>query len=130
MRKKHFAAGFMALMMLIPVSASAHCGGYWRTAAAPVNVNCEVCSIEDCTTAGRHIHDGVTYCGYAHADGICDGTCYALCAVEGCTLSGRHSHDGTVYCGANHGCGFCDGTCQQVLTVVRGGGHHGRHRHC
>ena len=83
MRKKHFAAGFMALMMLIPVSASAHCGGYWRTAAAPVNVNCEVCSIEDCTTAGRHIHDGVTYCGYAHAGGICDGTCYALCAVEG-----------------------------------------------
>lgn len=129
MYKKRFAAGFMALMMLslLPVSASAHCGGHRRAAAAPVNVNCEVCSVEDCTIAGRHIHDGVTYCGYAHTDGICDGTCYALCVEEGCTLSGLHSHDGIIYCGGHHENGFCDGSCRQVCTVVRGWGHHG---HC
>lgn len=127
MYKKRFAAGFMAFMMLslLPVSASAHCGGHRRAADIPVNTNCSVCSVEDCTIAGRHIHDGVTYCGYAHADGICDGTCYALCTEEGCTLLGRHSHDGILYCGSSHENGFCDGSCQ--VHVRYGHGHHG---HC
>lgn len=131
MHKKRFAAGAIVLAMLfmMPVSASAHCSGYGPLTPIPVVTSCEVCTIEDCTAAGRHIHDGVTYCGYAHADGICNGGCYALCTTEGCTLSGRHSHDGVIYCGQNHENGFCDGSCQQV-RVVTGGGHHGHHGHC
>lgn len=130
MYKKHFAAGLIALAMLsaLPVSVSAHCGGH-RYAAAPVSVSCPVCTVEGCTAEGRHIHDGVTYCGYAHADGICDGICRALCTDENCTLSGRHSHNGIVYCGDSHENGFCDGSCQQARTIVSGG-HHGHHRHC
>ena len=68
-----------------------------------------VCPYGDCATAGRHYHDGVLYCGYAHEGGYCDGNCVGLCTVEGCEIVGRHSHDGSYYCGYAHDGGFCNG---------------------
>lgn len=132
MYKKQLAAGFLALMMLglLSVSALAH-GGHGRSAYRARTVSCAVCTLEDCETAGRHLHDGVTYCGYAHADGICNGQCRALCTLEDCTLSGSHSHDGTAYCGYAHECGFCDGSCQAYYAASTSGcGCHGHHGHC
>lgn len=70
-----------------------------------------VCAVEGCSVAGRHVHDGVIYCGYDHEGGYCNGTCLALCPVEGCTASGLHTHGRVTYCGNHHSCGFCDGTC-------------------
>lgn len=128
MYKRRFAAGFLAVVMLAALSVSAAAHGCHGRRAVRAD-SCPVCSVEDCTLAGRHTHDGTTYCGYAHESGVCDGTCRALCAVEGCTLAGRHSHDGTVYCGDSHECGFCDGSCQGS-TVRETYGHHGHHGHC
>lgn len=119
---KRFAAGTAAVLtaLLLAAPASAHCGHGRRAAKTAA---CPVCTVEDCTYAGRHTHNGHTYCGYDHEGGYCDGTCYALCEEEGCTITGRHTHDGVTYCGYDHEGGFCDGSCQQVRT---GGCHHGR----
>ena len=62
-----------------------------------------LCDVEDCDIAGRHAHDGVTYCGSCHEDGFCNGQCLTLCPVEGCTTAGRHSHSGVTYCGTRAG---------------------------
>ena len=61
--------------------------------------------------AGRHIHDGVAYCGSNHAGGFCNGQCLTLCPVEGCTTAGQHVHDGVAYCGNHHEAGYCGGGC-------------------
>lgn len=55
-----------------------HHGGYRQSVQTTVTV----CPYEDCTQAGRHTHDGVTYCGYCHDCGYCDGTC-AVSAPRG-----------------------------------------------
>lgn len=125
-RKRLIAGGLTALMvatLVFPVSA--HCGR--RRTAEPANTACYVCPVEDCTEMGRHSHDGTVYCGYDHADGICDGQCLDICPVEGCTIAGRHTHDGTAYCGTHHEAGFCDGSCQAY--AAQGGRHHGRGGH-
>ena len=80
------------------------CGGRWQT-------EIPVCAVEGCTAAGRHLHDSILYCGYAHDGGFCNGACCELCPVEGCAFAGRHLHDGMVYCGASHTAGFCGGDC-------------------
>lgn len=128
------AAVLTALMLMLP--ASAH-GGHHRRNTVQVT-SCGVCTVENCHTAGRHTHRGVTYCGYGHGNGVCDGTCAALCPVEGCTVTGRHTHNGTTYCGYQHSGGFCDGSCAVIsaaqtnqtaqAAAVTGGchGHHGR----
>ena len=125
-----------ALMLMLP--ASAHGGRHHQTAAQTPVTNCGVCAVETCHTSGRHTHSGVTYCGYDHTNGICNGTCAALCAVEDCTDTGRHTHSGVTYCGYDHAGGFCDGACTAILAaqaaakaapaVTAGGcGHHGHH---
>lgn len=76
-----------------------------------VQTEITVCPYDDCALAGRHLHDGTTYCGYAHGDGLCDGLCRALCPLEDCVSSGRHYHGYSIYCGAHHDGGFCDGSC-------------------
>ena len=70
------------------------------------------CPDANCTIAGQHIHDGITYCGYAHENGICDGNCRALCTRRGCIILKQHNHHGVSYCGHAHDAGFCDGHCQ------------------
>ena len=42
------------------------CGGRWQT-------EIPVCAVEGCTAAGRHLHDSILYCGYAHDGGFCNG---------------------------------------------------------
>ena len=115
-----------ALMLMLP--ASAHGGRHHQAAAQTPVTNCGVCAVETCHTSGRHTHSGVTYCGYNHASGVCNGTCAALCAVEDCAVTGRHVHSKTTYCGYDHAGGFCDGACA-ALCAVSGCTAAGRHTH-
>lgn len=135
MRKKYIAVGtavILSVALLVPVAYA--CGGHGRMAvsqpAEGAAATCAVCTVEDCQIVGRHSHDDTLYCGYHHADGICDGSCRALCPVEDCDVTGYHTHNGNVYCGSHHDAGFCDGSCQtQVKTPatpsVNTGRHHG-----
>ena len=127
---KRIATGVVTAMtaVMLVVPASAHSGHYRQSntsvQAQPVIASCNVCTTADCHTTGRHSHGGVTYCGYDHADGVCNGSCAALCTVTGCTATGRHIHNGVTYCGYDHADGFCDGSC---ATTVRRNGHHSSH---
>lgn len=119
--KKPFAGilACMAATVLLAAPAFAHCGhgnghGHGRryqSQAQSYSAEIPLCTLEDCTTAGRHLHDNILYCGYPHAGGVCGGDCCALCSVEGCTQTGRHLHDGTLYCQHAHSGGFCDHSC-------------------
>ena len=115
-----------ALALMVPALA---CGGHGRHHGRQTQVT--VCPVSGCEAAGRHVHNGVTYCGYAHESGVCDGRCLALCPVEGCETVGRHVHDGVTYCGADHDCGYCDGSCPLYQAPSYSGaqyrGHHGCH---
>lgn len=118
------ACALLAALLILPASAHG-CHGGRRHYSRPVQATVTVCAYEGCGLAGRHVHDGVTYCGYAHGTGVCDGACLALCTVEGCDLTGRHTHDGVTCCGSYHEAGYCDGSC--VSSVSYGRGHcHGR----
>ena len=112
MRIKRTLFCILALALLtLPVSAHGH-GGHGGHARAQQSV--VVCPVEDCEIAGRHVHNGVTYCGYEHAAGFCDGACKALCPVKNCQTPGLHSHHGAAYCGDRHLAGFCEGNCHMV----------------
>lgn len=115
-------AAACALSLAAPALACGGChGGRARRAAQP-------CSVEACTCAGWHYHDGVLYRGHTHGQGLCNGGCCPLCPVEGCALTGRHVHDSVIYCGANHAAGYCDGSgpCAQASPCSGGRcGHHG-----
>lgn len=134
-RKRVVAFVLAAAILTVPAFAHGCKGRRIQTADA----SCGVCTVEDCAITGRHTHRGVTYCGYDHADGVCDGTCYALCGVEGCDSTGRHTHDGVTYCGYAHAHGFCDGVCLNAAPAQTGepasygyghhGGHHGGRHH-
>ncbi len=134
-RKRVVAFVLAAAILTVPAFAHGCKGRRIQTADA----SCGVCTVEDCAITGRHTHRGVTYCGYDHADGVCDGTCYALCSVEGCDSTGRHTHDGVTYCGYAHAHGFCDGVCLNAAPAQTGepasygyghhGGHHGGRHH-
>lgn len=108
-----------ALALMVPAMAHGHggCHGGGRRWNAQVQTQITVCTVEGCEIAGRHVHNGVTCCGYDHANGVCDGKCLALCTVEGCEIAGRHVHDGVTYCGSSHECGFCDGRCLTLCPV-------------
>lgn len=122
--QKHTLALLLALVtaiaLMVPAMACGHHGGKGG------QTQVTVCTVKDCTQPGRHVHNGVIYCGYAHTAGVCDGKCLALCPVESCTLTGRHVHNGTTYCGSCHEAGFCDGSCSAGNT---GGHHHGGRHH-
>lgn len=135
--KKITALSMVSMMVstvfVIPVSAHGHHG---RQAGTGCGYNhehlCAVCTVEDCTRTGWHVHDGSTYCGYDHVDGYCDGTCDAvrICSVSGCTETGHHVHDGKSYCGYDHEGGYCDGTCDSIaVCAVDGCTKTGRHVH-
>ena len=109
----------LAAMLIVPVSAHGHHGGWGRHSGyrQQVQTSVTVCPYEDCTEAGRHIHDGLTYCGYGHGSGVCDNNCRALCPFEDCVVAGRHYHDGAPYCGYDHAGGYCDGACQALCPL-------------
>ncbi len=114
-----FLACVTALALMVPAMAHGHggCHGGGRGWNTRVQTQVTVCTVEGCEIAGRHVHNGVTYCGYDHTNGVCDGKCLALCTVEGCEVAGRHVHDGVTYCGSSHDCGFCSGQCLTLCPV-------------
>lgn len=125
--KKLLATGVACALcaVLLTIPALAHGHGHGRHGGRGSSGQITVCPFDDCTTGGRHTHDGVTYCGYGHENGYCNGSCYALCSVEGCTVTGRHYHNGVTYCGNHHDAGFCDGGC--AYHVSRGSHRGGCH---
>ena len=124
-----FLACVTALALMVPAMAHGHGGGHhgggrgWNT---QVQKQVTVCTVEGCEIAGRHVHNGVTYCGSSHECGFCDGRCLTLCPVDGCTTAGPHVHNGVTYCGNNHAAGYCGGTCAAAATGTgyRHGCHH------
>lgn len=159
------AAAMVSVLFVMPVSAH-HGRGHHRQAVQPVQPvqttqtaavdTCyPVCAVEGCAEIGRHIHDDVYYCSYAHESGYCDGTCWAaynqtysgygcggyhhgntavdtcypVCAVEGCAEIGRHIHDGGYYCSYAHEGGYCDGTCWAAFDQAYSGHGCGRGHH-
>lgn len=101
-------------LSLLIAAASAHGGHHGRgggRCGQRVQTSISVCTIDGCSVAGRHVHDGTVYCGYDHENGYCSGACLPLCSEAGCTLTGRHVHNSVTYCGNDHSCGFCDGSC-------------------
>ena len=106
MRMKRIAALGMtgiilSMSFVMPVSAHGHHNRQTSVKTdVKTNTVCELCPVEDCTRTGLHVHDNVTYCGYAHGGGYCDGSCgaVAVCAVEGCAQTGYHSHNEQTYC--------------------------------
>ena len=118
-------AAACAAALLVPTAFAGHgCHGraaqcavqgygvaaYDRTPALP-------CTVDGCFAQGYHTHDGATYCGHSHGNGVCDGSCFPVCEVEGCTLAGPHAHDGTTYCGGHHAGAYCNGYCIAVCAV-------------
>lgn len=73
--KKTLMAGMAGLMLsaLLVVPVSAH--GHHRQSQTTTDTRYPVCTVEDCTEKGHHLHDDEYYCGYDHEDGYCDGSC-------------------------------------------------------
>ncbi|MCM1124812.1 MAG: hypothetical protein NC416_19730 [Eubacterium sp.] len=118
-------AGIMlAASVVMPVSAHGHHHSQTgtNTTKETTSMICEVCTVEGCGKTGLHVHDDVTYCGYDHEDGYCDGSCGAVevCTVEGCEETGHHTHNQETYCGYAHESGYCDNSCAR--TAVSGTG--------
>lgn len=114
-------AAMCAASLLVPAAYAHGCHGQ---SAGTRRAGCAVCTVEDCTLSGRHVHGKTVYCGFDHEDGWCDGSCAPLCTVEGCASTGRHSHGGVTCCGYDHECGFCDGSCP-VYRSASSRSHHG-----
>ncbi len=64
------AAVLSSACFALPAFAHGHHGRAQAYTSCPA-----VCTIDSCTEIGRHTHDGVTYCGYNHSSGYCDGSC-------------------------------------------------------
>ncbi len=123
-----------ALASALLVSPASACGRHHGGQRPQASRAVYLCPVEGCETGGRHIHDGVIYCGYGHTGGLCDGKCAALCSVEDCQLAGRHTHDDMTCCGYDHTDGFCDGTCAALCTAencrINGRHTHGGTTYC
>lgn len=123
MNTKTLVAGILAAFLLA-VPASAHCGhgGYRQQTSQPVATAYPACTVDGCTIAGHHLHNGTTYCGIHHESGVCGVGCLTsacpTCTVDGCTIAGRHLHDGAVYCGTEHVNGVCDLSCLTTASPV------------
>lgn len=133
--KKAVVLGMAVVLLsgLCAMPVSAHGRHHRQSEYRTENTHlCEVCSVEGCMKMGWHVHDDVTYCGYDHADGYCDGTCNTavVCTLAQCTETGHHIHDGKNYCSYDHESGYCDGTCDSVtVCAVAGCVKTGRHTH-
>ena len=122
--KKRTLALVLACIAILALTVPALACGHGRHGGKKGQTQVTVCTVKNCGTAGLHTHNGVTYCGYAHASGVCDGKCLALCSVEDCEIAGRHTHDGVTYCGNHHEAGFCTGTCSTAASSSHHSGPH------
>ena len=93
--RKLLACGAVGILLagsiVAPVSAHSH-----HRQAENTDKVCSLCTVEDCTETGYHIHDDETYCGYDHACGYCDGSCVKQSGSKSSSRSGHHSshHNG------------------------------------
>lgn len=93
------ASLLIASLMVMPVSAHGH-HGRSNAAVSTVTTTCPVCTFDDCTETGHHMHDGVAYCGYEHSGEYCDGSCACgSCGSCATTTTSSRSHHGR-----GHGC--------------------------
>ena len=79
------AAVFAVVVLALPVSA---CGRHGHHAQR--DFQCAVCTVEDCSETGFHIHDETIYCGYDHEGGYCDGSCVYSAEPESTGYIGHH----------------------------------------
>ncbi|MCI8934252.1 MAG: hypothetical protein HFE80_07055 [Clostridiaceae bacterium] len=81
-------------LLALPAMAHGHHGGGCHSggsnrAAQPTTY--ALCQVEGCTVEGRHLHDGVYYCGACHEEGYCDGECPVASPETPSRYCGRHS---------------------------------------
>lgn len=79
------ATAGLAMSMLVALPASAH-GHHYQSRT---DTAYPVCTFEDCTEEGCHLHDGEYYCGYDHEDGYCDGSCRPVRRAASVHRAGR-----------------------------------------
>ena len=76
-----FGVTLVLSMTLTVFPAMAH--GHGHGHRARTSTQDPVCSVENCSEAGHHYHDGDIYCGYHHEGGYCDGSCAAVSSDYG-----------------------------------------------
>ena len=111
---KRVAAFLLAASIVtVPAFAHGHGGakGHRVWMAEPTTYT--VCPLDSCEVAGRHVHNGVTYCGYDHAYGFCDGTCLNPVQPTAPAVTAPATTSNTT--GTNYSYGYGH----------HGGGHHG-----
>ncbi|WP_312643136.1 hypothetical protein [Hydrogenoanaerobacterium sp.] len=79
--KKLFTSLALCAMLatMLPVSAFAATDSY------------ALCSVQDCSQTGSHVHDKTTYAGHYTGDGH---DYHQICTVKNCTKTGSHTHNG------------------------------------
>ena len=98
-RKQMVAFVLAAAILTVPAFAHGCKGRRFQT----VDASCGLCTVEDCAITGRNTHRGVTYCGYDHADGVCDCVCLnAAPAQTGEPASYGYGHHGGHHGGRHH----------------------------
>lgn len=65
------------IWLVTPVYAhgGGHHGGYHGGHHGSRPATVRVCTYEDCALSGRHLHNGVAYCGNSHRGTLCQGLC-------------------------------------------------------
>lgn len=88
--KKLLAVGTITVMSTACLALPAFAHGHHRQTQV-INTCPAVCTVDGCAETGRHAHNGVTYCGYNHSSGYCDGSCVT---VNNSNTSGCYGHHG------------------------------------
>lgn len=101
MKKSKRLISFMAALLavsMMSVGVLAHGGNHHggRRNSSGTSAPYPYCPVADCTQAGAHTHDGITYCAHRLNDGH---DYHSACPVQECTKTGAHEHDGTTYYG-------------------------------
>lgn len=82
------ASLLLSVLFVTPVSAHGH--HHSNTVTVTVSEECPVCTFDDCTETGRHLHDDKYYCGNEHENGYCDGSCENSCDNATKTYTRKH----------------------------------------
>lgn len=104
MKKRMIMIGAVAAFVLAGAfSATVFAGGFGRNEDSFEEY--PLCTVETCTQAGCHTHDGRTYSPHHQADGHeyhnPTSTYQGICPIESCNATGNHAHNGGIY-GQHH----------------------------
>ena len=80
----------LACIAVLALTVPALACGHGHHGGKKSQTQVTVCTVKNCDKAGRHTHNGVTYCGGAnHHNSTCDGSCY-YCAQQSAAPAATH----------------------------------------